>query len=175
VRMTYFTAKTTEPVNNLTIPVGTTAASGATTIVFGQYSIDVSGNLTLLAATTNDTMLLAGGSGAESTKALSATINEIAGVRYARALFFVGATAPTVYGAVLPSPETARTPRLAGLLQANRAPRCRAPTLWAASRQAAHDLHGRHVAMVHYLRSASDDQPKGHRTAVPSGKIPACF
>jgi len=81
--MTYFTAKTTEPVNNLTVPVGTTAASGATTIVFGQYSIDVSGNLTLLAATINDTMLLAGGSGAESTKALSATINEIAGVRYA--------------------------------------------------------------------------------------------
>jgi len=116
VRMTYFTAKTTQPVDNLTVPVGTTAASGATTIVFGQYSIDVSGNLTLLAATTNDAMLLAGGSGAESTKALSATINEIAGVRYARALFFVGATAPTVYGAVLPSPETARTPRLAGLL-----------------------------------------------------------
>ncbi|MCW2630446.1 MAG: hypothetical protein JWR48_7168 [Mycobacterium sp.] len=108
-------------------------------------------------------MFLAGGSGAESTKALSATINEIAGVRYARALFFVEATAPTVYGAVLPSPETAHT--AAGGTPIRPIGHHAAEHHLCGQRlgKRRNDLHGRHVAMDHYLRSASDGQPKGHR------------
>jgi hypothetical protein len=116
----FFTAKKTETINNVyTI---TTAAAGATPTLcrFGIYSVDSSGNLTLVASTPNDTTLFAAANTAY-TKALSAPFNKVAGQRYAVGLLIVSAASMPSFlgqnsGGVSAGLLNATTPRIAGSL-----------------------------------------------------------
>lgn len=114
VRLTYFTAKKTETINSVRVGTGTTAAGTPTLCRIGIYSVDGSGDLTLVASTANDTALWAAGS-TTYTKALSAAWSKVAGQRYAVGLLFVGTTAPTIQGQVLSiGDELGQAPRLCG-------------------------------------------------------------
>lgn len=103
LRLSYFTARTTETITKILL---TTAGSGAgatpTLIRAGVWSVDASDNLTaLLASTANDTTLLTPGS-TEFLKAFSASFSKVAGTRYAVGLLVVtAATVPTIPAAAL--------------------------------------------------------------------------
>lgn len=116
VRLAYFTAKKTETINSVRIGTYTTAAGATPTLCrVGIYSVDGSGNLTLVASTENDTSLFASAS-TTYTKALSAAWSKVAGTRYAVGVLVVtGATAPTIQGQLLSlGDELGQAPRLAG-------------------------------------------------------------
>lgn len=120
--LSYFTADKTETINNVTLYTGTTAAGATPTLVrVGIYSLDGSGNGTLVASTPNDTTLLAAASTAY-TKALSAPFSKVAGTRYAIGLLVVsGATMPSFQGPLAVSSAPSQTvfglpPRLCGRL-----------------------------------------------------------
>lgn len=116
VRLTYFTAKKTETINSVRVGTYTTAAGATPTLCrIGIYSVDGSGNLTLVASTANDTALFAAAS-TTYTKALSASWSKTAGQRYAVGVLVVtAATAPTIQGQILSlGDELGQAPRLAG-------------------------------------------------------------
>ena len=116
VRLTYFTARKTETINSVRVGTYTTAAGATPTLCrIGIYSVDGSGNLTLVASTANDTALFAAAA-TTYTKALSSAWSKVAGTRYAVGVLVVtGATAPTVQGqAVGLGDELAQAPRLCG-------------------------------------------------------------
>lgn len=116
VRLTYFTARKTETINSVRVGTHTTAAGATPTLCrIGIYSVDGSGNLTLVASTANDTALFAAAS-TTYTKALSASWSKTAGQRYAVGVLVVtGATAPTIQGQILSiADELAQAPRLCG-------------------------------------------------------------
>jgi hypothetical protein len=61
VRFGYFVARRSGACTGIRVPSGGTAAGATPTLVrFGLYSVDASGNLTLLSATTSDTTVFAG-------------------------------------------------------------------------------------------------------------------
>jgi hypothetical protein len=97
--LSFFTAEKTETITNLTAYSGATAAAATPTFAaMGVYSVDNSGNGTLIASTTNDTTLFATANTAY-TKALSSSWSKLAGQRYALGILVVsGATMPTYYG-----------------------------------------------------------------------------
>jgi hypothetical protein len=97
LRLTYFTALKTETVTQIRTPSGTTAAATPTLCRVGVYSIDGSGNLTLIASIANDTTLWAA-TNTNYTRSLSASFSKVRGTRYAVGALFVGTTAPTVPG-----------------------------------------------------------------------------
>ena len=116
VRLTYFTARKTETINSVRVGTYTTAAGATPTLCrIGIYSVDGSGNLTLVASTANDTALFAAAS-TTYTKALSSAWSKVAGTRYAVGVLVVtGATAPTIQGQILSiADELAQAPRLCG-------------------------------------------------------------
>ncbi len=118
LRLTYFTARKTETITQLRTATTTTAAGATPTIVrMGVYSVDASGNLTLVASTANDTSLLAAAS-TVYTKTLSVFWNKVAGNRYAIGILVVtAATAPTILGnALMNGAEMGRSPRICGVV-----------------------------------------------------------
>ena len=115
LRLTYFTAAKTETTASVRT-VCTVLGTSATLQRIGIYSIDGSGNLTLIASTANDTSLWI--AAASYTKALSASFSKVRGTRYAVGILYVGGgTAPTLSG-LLPgnSTEASQPPRLSGFL-----------------------------------------------------------
>jgi len=118
LRLTFFTARKTETITQIRTITGSTAAVGATLCRVGIYSVDGSGNLTLIAATANDTALWIAGTTAY-TKSLSASFTKTRGQRYAVGYLVVGAsTAPTFVGLnnIFPASEVAASPRLSGFV-----------------------------------------------------------
>jgi hypothetical protein len=112
--LTYFTARKTETVNNVQVVVGGTAAAGTTIARYGIYTVDATGNLTLVASTANDTTLW-NGTFAAPSRALSASWSKVAGQRYALGVLFVGTTGPKLSGfAAANSGAMALAPRLNG-------------------------------------------------------------
>lgn len=97
--LAYFTAARTETINTLTVWSGATAASATPTLIrFGIYSIDGSGNGTLVASTANDTTLLAA-TNTVYAKALSGSWSKQVNTRYATAVLVVsGVGMPSYHG-----------------------------------------------------------------------------
>lgn len=116
LHLSYFTATKSEVINNLAIYSAGTAAATVTLIRFGVYSVAVNGDLTLVAATANDTALLTATT-TRYQKALTSTWAKTAGTRYAVGFLVVATTMPTVYGptdisSTVPDTIWAREPRL---------------------------------------------------------------
>ena len=116
VRLTYFTAAKTETINSIRT-VCTIAGTSPTLQRIGIYSIDGSGNLTLVASTATDTTLWIAVT--SYTKALSASFSKVRGTRYALGILYVGTgTAPSLSG-LLPggsAAEAGQPPRLSGFV-----------------------------------------------------------
>jgi hypothetical protein len=101
---TYFTSPSSRTVTSgVTVASGTAAGATPTLVRFGLYAVDGSGNLTsLLAATVNDTALLAGAN-TVYTKAWASSYTLDRATRYAVAALVVTAqTAPTLCGVAAP-------------------------------------------------------------------------
>lgn len=114
LRLTYFTARRTETIQNVRTIINV-AQSGATLVRVGLYTVDGSGNLTLVASTTNDTTLWKGTGAA--TKALSASYGKTRGQRYAVGILVVGAgTQPQLSGCGMVPSEAGLAPRLTGFV-----------------------------------------------------------
>jgi hypothetical protein len=91
LQLSYFTAALTETCTRIAVNTGSTAAGARPTLVrFGLYSVAANGDLTLVAATTNDTTLLAAAN-TRYAKATSAAFVKIQGQRYATAVLVVSA------------------------------------------------------------------------------------
>lgn len=98
VNLMYFKAPSSKTVSRW--DMANTVAAGATPTLIrgGLYSVDGSGNLTLVASSPNDTTLLAG-TNAKFGKAFSAPIAMTAGQQYAFGFLFITAAAvPTMLG-----------------------------------------------------------------------------
>ena len=117
LRLTYFTARKTETITTVLTTTGTAGTtSGATLARIGIYSVDGSGNLTLVASTANDTTLWVA-SNTAYTRSLSASWSKVKGTRYALALLAVGgSTGLTFVGTAGGSAINAIAPRLSGLV-----------------------------------------------------------
>ncbi|CAN7307745.1 hypothetical protein LJR296_001457 [Cupriavidus necator] len=118
MRLAYFTARKTEQIANVRIPCGNTAAGATPTLIrVGIYSVAANGDLTLIAATTSDTTLMAVAN-TVYTKALSASFVKRGGQRYAVGLLVVtGAATPTTIGtsgAGNITSEYGKSPKLCG-------------------------------------------------------------
>jgi hypothetical protein len=119
LRLAYFTAKKTETVTQ--VRVNCVGAAGATPslIRVGIWTADAAGALLAqVAATTNDTALLAAGS-TNYTKALTASFAKVTGQRYAVGLLVVtAAAAPTVAGSAptVTAGELGASPKLSGVI-----------------------------------------------------------
>lgn len=112
LQLSYFTAiQDRAGIDNLCVITAGTAGSGGTVTIgkLGLFSVDGSGNLTLMAASTNDTTMF----GAASTvydKAITAQ-SLTKGSRYAIGVLQVGyTTAPKIYGCVTVGVVFGRTP-----------------------------------------------------------------
>lgn len=98
---TFFTAHRSATRTGIRVATGSTAATGTppTLTRFGLYSVDASGNLALIASTPNDVALLVTVN-VVYTKAFSATVDLVAGNRYALAeLVVTTGTVPNFQGA----------------------------------------------------------------------------
>lgn len=96
--LAYFSARTTETINSLSVYTGITAGVGITLARLGIYAIDSAGAGTLVASTANDPTLF-GATYTEYNRALTTPWSKVAGQRYATALLYVGATtAPNFHG-----------------------------------------------------------------------------
>lgn len=124
LRLTYWTARKSETVNQVRIRTGGTAAAATPTLCrIGVYEEAGSGDLALVASIANDTTLFAAGS-TVYTRNFSAPWQKRRGTRYAMGLLVVSAAVlPTFYGISgitagngLDSAELAATPRLNGNL-----------------------------------------------------------
>jgi hypothetical protein len=116
LRLSYLTATKSETVTSVRVPCAT-AGVGATLARIGVYSIDGSGNLTLIASTPNDTGLWIASS-TSYTKSLSDSFSKVRGTRYAIGIISVGAsTAPLLYGNnAVAGVEMSQPPRLSAIL-----------------------------------------------------------
>lgn len=98
----YFTAALGGSFTQIQAWTGTSAASAITHAGMAIYSVDASGNLTLLSATTDDATTFAS-TGTRYTKSLGATVTIAQGGRYAFGVGMAGTTAPSLYGVVYPN------------------------------------------------------------------------
>jgi len=116
LRLTYFTARKSETVVSFRTIV-TTLATTVTLSRIGLYTVDGSGNLTLVASTTNDVDLWRATAGS-ITKALTTSYAVTRGQRYAVGLLIVNSgTACLLAGNIqVGSAEAATAPRLSGFV-----------------------------------------------------------
>jgi hypothetical protein len=113
---TYFTARKTEPITKVQTGINGTAGASLTLARVGVYTA-VGGTLTLVASSVNDTTMWT----ATSTpyqKALSATFNKVAGVRYAVCLLAIGVTMPVLECIAVRYQSAGFAPRIQGELAA---------------------------------------------------------
>jgi hypothetical protein len=113
--VTTFTAARSRTVSTIRL-LGAGAAVGATLIRLGLYAVDAGDDLiALLGSTSNDTTLFAAANTAYA-KTMSATVDIVAGERYAVGVIFVGTTAPTFGGLVLGAHNINAAPALGGIV-----------------------------------------------------------
>ena len=113
MELTYFTADKSFTASKVRAAARGTAAATVTLIRFGLYTVDGSGNGTLVASTPNDTALFAA-TFTTYTKNLSATYDIVAGQRYAAGWLVVATTMPAVYGIQPPQTNPNQAPRILG-------------------------------------------------------------
>lgn len=111
VLLSYFTAGKTATATAVSTFAAGTAAAGLTTAQAGVYVSDLSGNLTLQAATVANVAGLWQSTFTAYTTALTAPFQRVAGQRYALAVLAAGTTPPALQGAG--GPFYALTPPLA--------------------------------------------------------------
>jgi hypothetical protein len=103
VYWTNFTAEKTESITTVEMGGIGAAAAGVTLARVGVYSVDATGALTaLLASSANDTTAFNAASKTQPFT-LSSTWSKVAGTRYALAFIMVATTMPSVHGLTLPS------------------------------------------------------------------------
>lgn len=95
-RFTQFVAPRNVTVNSIEYECATTAAATVTTIKYGIYSVASNGDITLLAATANDTSLLSVVN-TSYPKALASPVTLTAGETYMSAILVVATTMPVVW------------------------------------------------------------------------------
>lgn len=105
--LSYLTPPFATTISKLATIVGNTAAATVTTSRIGLYTVDGSGNLTLVARTANDTALFATQNVAvegalNTTGGYPATYAMTAGTRYAIGLLCVATTPPSYYASGAP-------------------------------------------------------------------------
>lgn len=120
--LTFFTSRKTETITKVRTITGSTAAAATPTLCrVGIYSVDGSGNGTLVASIANDTTLWATANTAYSST-LSSPLAKVGGQRYALGIICVtGAAAPSFIGAGVDGSPGYRTemtiaPRIAGFV-----------------------------------------------------------
>lgn len=115
LRLSYFTARKTEAITQLRAETFSTAAATVTLARMGIYTVAENGDLTLAAATANDTTLF-GATFTKYTRSVTATLNKVAGQRYAFGVLVVATTPPLIMGTSVPAALSADAPRIAGQL-----------------------------------------------------------
>jgi hypothetical protein len=118
LRLVYFTARKSEITTAVKVYTGSTAAAATPTLCrIGLWSVDASGNLTLVASTANDTTLFAATSTAYP-KSWSTPYSKVAGQRYAAGALVVSATTMPTFGgnSVIYSAEAVGVPVMAAAL-----------------------------------------------------------
>lgn len=99
LHLSYFTARKTETVTKVITEVEDGAAGGATLARIGLYTVDGSGNLTLVASSANDTALWT--SPYQITTATFTTpYTKTVGTRYAVGILWIGTTAPAISASI---------------------------------------------------------------------------
>jgi hypothetical protein len=119
IRLTYFTAKKTETITQVRTISGVTAATSATLCRVGVYSVDGSGNLTVVALSPAAESTLWAAANTAYTRTFTASFTKTKGQRYAVGLLYVGTgTAPTMIGqlALTAGTEVGVAPRLGGFV-----------------------------------------------------------
>lgn len=122
---TFFTPRTTTSVSSITIASASTQTTGQSLVRFGLYTVDGSGNATLVARTASDTTIFSAVNTVytrsfNTTGGYAASYTLTAGTRYAIGVVVVAATVGTVYTAFNSIPATLSTlaPRMTGLVAA---------------------------------------------------------
>lgn len=122
VHLAFFTAAENKTVSNISMVTSGTAAATVTLIRMGLYTVDGSGNVTLVAQTASDTALF-NAINTTFTRAFSTTggypasYNLVAGTRYAVGFIVVATTRPTLYhGPTQNLAITSLEPRMAAVL-----------------------------------------------------------
>lgn len=107
IHLSFFKAKRTETISNLSLITGSTAAAATPTLVrFGVYSVDAAGNLTLVASTPNDTTIFSV-TFSLYTKALTVAWSKISAQEYALGALIASAGAmPQLTGLAFPASGT---------------------------------------------------------------------
>jgi hypothetical protein len=122
VHLSFFTAAQTKTVSNISMVTSGTAAATVTTIRLGLYTVDGSGNVTLVARTANDTTLF-NATNATFTRPFNTTggfpssYELVAGTRYAVGFIVVATTRPSLYHCPTQNAAiTSLAPRMAAVL-----------------------------------------------------------
>ena len=122
---TFFTPRTTTSVSSITIASASTQTTGQSLVRFGLYTVDGSGNATLVARTASDTTIFSAVNTVytrafNTTGGYPANYTLTAGTRYALGVVIVAATVGTVYTAFnsIPAALSTLAPRMTGLVAA---------------------------------------------------------
>jgi hypothetical protein len=122
---TFFTPRTTTSVSSITIASASTQTTGQSLVRFGLYTVDGSGNATLVARTASDTTIFSAVNTVytrsfNTTGSYPASYTLTAGTRYAIGVVIVAATVGTVYTAFnsIPAALSTLAPRMTGLVAA---------------------------------------------------------
>jgi hypothetical protein len=122
---TFFTPRTTTAVTSISVASASTQTTGQSLVRFGLYTIDGSGNATLVARTASDSTIFSALNTVytrtfNTTGGYPSTYTLVAGTRYALGVVIVAATVGTVYTAFdnIPAPLSTLAPRITGLVAA---------------------------------------------------------
>jgi hypothetical protein len=120
---TFFTPRTTTTVTSISVASASTQTTGQSLVRFGLYTIDGSGNATLVARTASDSTIFSALNTVytrtfNTTGGFPSSYVLTAGTRYALGVVIVAATVGTVYTAFdnIPAPLSTLAPRMTGLV-----------------------------------------------------------
>lgn len=116
--LTYWKAATTGSATGVTTLTGGTAATGLTLAQIGIFSVDASGDLTLVASTADLHTTLWTGTYTEYTAPLQANFARTAGAWYAAGFLAVGVSPPVLDGLLAAGAFLGTAPMLAGTVAA---------------------------------------------------------
>jgi hypothetical protein len=122
---TFFTPRITHTVTSISVVSASTQTTGQSLVRFGLYTVDGSGNATLVARTASDTTIFSAVNTVytrtfNTTGGYPSSYTLTAGTRYAIGVIIVASTTGTVYTAFnsIPSALSTLSPRMTGLVAA---------------------------------------------------------
>jgi hypothetical protein len=122
---TFFTPRITHSITSISVVSALTQTTGQSLVRFGLYTVDGSGNATLVARTASDTTIFSAVNTVytrafNTTGGYPSSYTCVAGTRYAIGVVIVAATPGTVYTAFnsIPSALSTLSPRMTGLVAA---------------------------------------------------------